>query len=494
MTALVGRDDFGRQIRAEWTKLRSVRRWVFALAGAGVLTVILSLLAASGSGTDANLYPNFVTGPNGDPVADEFEFVHQRVSGDVTITARVVTQADSHEKATAGLMIKDGVRSGSRYAALALTPGNGVRLQADFTTDRYTGPGAAGTWLRLTRTGRTVTGHWSADGRNWHSAKLPTKASLPKSVDVGLFVSSPPRLIVERQAGSSSVGEEPTVGRATFDNVSIVGAPLALQAAEVRQATGTPQDSSAPVGKKGSQQDYVAGMTESGGVFTVTGRGKIGPNPPDDDIVQVSLFGVLAVVIVLAAVGALFMTSEFKQGMLRTTFTASPRRWRLLAAKAIVLGGVGFGIGLVSSVTALFVAQPLLRDRGWTLPAFPPPSVTNPAVLRALLTTSVFVAAVALLALGIATITRHSAAAIGSVVALVVLPLLVASALPSGAARLLMQLTPAGGFATQRAKPPTVALVDPSAMLSPWWGLCVVCVYAAAAMAGAWWSLRRRDT
>jgi hypothetical protein len=80
------------------------------------------------------------------------------------------------------------------------------------------------------------------------------------------------------------------------------------------------------------------------------------------------------------------------------------------------------------------------------------------------------------------------------VIALVVLPLLVASALPTGPARWLMQLTPAGGFATQRAKPPTVALVDPSAMLNPWSGLFVACAYAAAALAVAWWSLRRRDT
>jgi hypothetical protein len=56
-----------------------------------------------------------------------------------------------------------------------------------------------------------------------------------------------------------------------------------------------------------------------------------------------------------------------------------------------------------------------------------------------------------------------------------------------------MQLTPAGGLATQRAKPPTVMLVDPSAMINPWSGLAVACLYAAAALAGAWWLLCRRD-
>jgi hypothetical protein len=235
-------------------------------------------------------------------------------------------------------------------------------------------------------------------------------------------------------------------------------------------------------------------MTEAAGVFTLTGSGKIGPNAPDDDIVQVSLFGVLAGVIVLVVVGALFMTSEFKRGLLRTTLWANPRRGRMLAAKAVVLGGVGFVVGLVSSIVAFLVAQPLLRDRGWNPPAHPTPALTDPAVLRVLLTTGLFVAAVALLALGVAAITRHSAAAIGGVIALVVLPWLVAVALPTGAARLLMQLTPAGGFATQRAKPPTVTLVEPSALIGPWAGLAVTGAWAAAALAGAWWLVRRRDS
>jgi hypothetical protein len=165
----------------------------------------------------------------------------------------------------------------------------------------------------------------------------------------------------------------------------------------------------------------------------------------------------------------------------------------VLAAKAVVLGGTAFAIGLVASVTSLFVAQPLLRDRGWTPPAFPHPSLLDGAVLRAVLTTAAFVAATALFSLGVAAIMRHSAAAITSVVTLVVLPFILGAALPADAARWLMRLTPAGGFAAERAKPPTEVLADPSAMISPWTGLGAVCVYAAVALAVAWWLLRRRD-
>jgi len=52
-------------LRAEWTKLRSVPRWVITLLGAAVLTVGLSALGASGSKTDINKHADFVTGPRG---------------------------------------------------------------------------------------------------------------------------------------------------------------------------------------------------------------------------------------------------------------------------------------------------------------------------------------------------------------------------------------------------------------------------------------------
>jgi hypothetical protein len=459
---------FARQVRAEWTKLRTVRRWTIALAGAVILSVLLSVFAASASRTDANSDPHIVAGPDGGPVADEVVFAHQRLTGDVTITAHVAAQADSHEWAAAGIMMKDGTTPGSRYAAIAVTPGHGTRLLADFTHDRHAG---SGSWLRLARSGTTVTGFWSADGRTWQRSGIP--ARLPASVQIGLFVTSPPRVVVERGPGSTAMGELRTDGRAVFDAVAISGTTPRLQTTAVGAADGT--------------------LSESGGAYTLTGSGKLGPNPPPDDVVQVSLFGMLAGVLVLVAVGALFMTSETKRGLLRTTLAANPRRGRVLAAKAMVLGGTAFGVALAAGVTAFTAAQPLLRDRGWTPPAFPYAGLSDPAVWRALLMTAVFAAAVAVLTLGIATITRHSAATIAGVVGLLVLPLVVGSALPSGAAHVLMLVTPAGGFATQRVKPPTEALVDPTAMVSGGWGLAVAVLYAAAALAGAGYVLRRRD-
>ena len=137
---MMARDGFGQALRAEWTKLRSVRRWTLAMLSAIVLTVVFGLIAAAGSKTEVNEHPDFVVGPDGQPVVDEFFFVHQPLSGDGTISARILTQAPSHEWAGAGVMVKERATTGSPYAALMVTPGHGVRLQANFTTDR---PGGA---------------------------------------------------------------------------------------------------------------------------------------------------------------------------------------------------------------------------------------------------------------------------------------------------------------------------------------------------------------
>ena len=53
-------------------------------------------------------------GPDGQPVVDEFFFVHQPLTGDGSISARVLTQAPSHEWAGAGVMVKERATTGRR--------------------------------------------------------------------------------------------------------------------------------------------------------------------------------------------------------------------------------------------------------------------------------------------------------------------------------------------------------------------------------------------
>ena len=60
-----------------------------------------------------------------------------------------------------------------------------------------------------------------------------------------------------------------------------------------------------------------------------------------------TLIGAFAGLIVVIVVAAMFMTAEYRRGLIRITLAASPRRGRVLAAKAVVIGAVTFVAGLV---------------------------------------------------------------------------------------------------------------------------------------------------
>ena len=313
---------------------------------------------------------------------------------------------------------------------------------------------------------------------------------LPSTVEVGLFVSSPNEVEITREFGSVGMGERPTASTATFDNVSV-------ETAQPRQpATWTNEDVGQPLASSGPAKERPdAGSARwAGDTVTVTGSGDIADNPPADDVVTISLTGVFFGLMAVVAVSVLFMTSEYKRDMIRTTFAASPRRGRVLAAKAIVLGGTTFVAGLIACVTAFLVAQPTLRSNGFAPPAFPEASLSDGPVLRAVVGTAALLAVIAVFSLGVGAILRRSAGAITGIIVLLIVPLIIAPGLPAAAARWLMLLTPTGGFAIMRAQAPTDILAEPFAMISPWAGFGVACAYATVALVVATWLLRRRDT
>src|SRR5689334_19538177 len=88
--------------------------------------------------------------------ADEFQFDFQTLSGDGTITARVVSETHTDDWAKAGVMIRETLAAGSRHALAAVTAANGVAFQRrtatnGVSTHNYGPLVAAPYWVRLTR-------------------------------------------------------------------------------------------------------------------------------------------------------------------------------------------------------------------------------------------------------------------------------------------------------------------------------------------------------
>jgi hypothetical protein len=183
--------------------------------------------------------------------------------------------------------------------------------------------------------------------------------------------------------------------------------------------------------------------------------------------------------LLFAALGVLAITSEFSSGMISATFAAAPRRPLVLAAKAAVLATVTLAAGELSVFAAFFAGQAMLEA-----PA-PQATLGQPGVLRVVLMAGAYPALIALIALGIGAIIRHTAGAICAVVGvLFVLPLLFVS--PS------MQDT-AQKFLPNAMRNSLTAVKPIAHTLSPALTFGLLCAYATVVLAAGAWALRRRD-
>ena len=194
-------------------------------------------------------------------------------------------------------------------------------------------------WLRLTRAGDMITGYDSADGTHWAQVGTVTLAGLPSTVQAGLFAASPDDSAeVQNFGGGIQGGEGPTQATAVFDHVSGDPRPVGGRGTLVRRASG-----------RRRRPSGIGRYHQAGGRFTVTGSGDIAPVPAGNGgpaataaTIGGYLLGTFAGLIALAVVAAMFMTAEYRRNLIRATLAASPRRGRVLAAKAIVIGAVAF--------------------------------------------------------------------------------------------------------------------------------------------------------
>jgi ABC-type transport system involved in multi-copper enzyme maturation permease subunit len=517
-----GRYGFVQLMHAEWTKFRTLRGWVIAIVIAAVLIDVVAVLIPRGdtqctAGSGAACVAQVTTGPGGEAVNDSYYLAGQPLAGDGSITVRVTSltgmistgEGGFHGPnsppsntispglvpwAKAGIIITASTKPGAAYAAMMLTGSNGVRMQYDYTGDIAGQQGKAPSWLRLTREGDVITGYDSADGKQWTKVGTVTLAGLTGTVQAGMFATSPldftPNLPTYAESGGSTAN---TVATGTFDNLSLHGGAPGAQWAG--QNVGAGADSSGPVPPG-------IGFRQAGGRYTVTGSGDIGPVVAAETnsnyltgTIADHLFGVFIGLLIMVVVAAMFVTVEYRRGLIRTTLAASPRRVRLLAAKAAVIGGAMFLIGSAALAVAVIAGIRVARSSGVFVLA-----TGWPVEARVILGTGAMLAVASILALSIGTILRRSVAAVATVVVVIVVPYIigVAGILPASASEWVLRVTPAAGFAIEQSVPQYQQVVGhygpPDYFpLGPWSGFAVLCAYALAAFTLAAWRLRRRD-
>ncbi len=200
-----------------------------------------AVLGQGASGTNAGGFTVIGSGNGISADNDQFQFMYQPMIGDATITARVVANQNTGSNAMAGVMIRsscgfdvadalmifDGGAQTSIFehrasaAAFALyglktygesfensdapeaTPSGG----GDGSPTVVSQPASAPLWVRLVRSGNTITGYTSTDGSTWTAQGTNTLAMAPV-VEVGLAVTS---------------GTYNQLNTSTFDNVTVTG-------------------------------------------------------------------------------------------------------------------------------------------------------------------------------------------------------------------------------------------------------------------------------
>lgn len=167
--------------------------------------------------------------------SDQFRFAFRPLTGNGTITARVMSQDNTAGWSKVGVMIRESTAANSRHAIMAVTPGNGVAFQWRSSTGgnstNTNSPGvAAPYWVRIRRVGNTFTGFASPDGVTWTPVGSAVIA-MSATVQVGLAACS---------------GNNAQLTTARFDNVQL--------------ATGAPRVASLVVNNGAAQRSRVTSL------------------------------------------------------------------------------------------------------------------------------------------------------------------------------------------------------------------------------------------
>jgi ABC-2 type transport system permease protein len=218
------------------------------------------------------------------------------------------------------------------------------------------------------------------------------------------------------------------------------------------------------------------------GIGVLTGANAPRHNVGGYDATNSGLAGLAIAQLVVGVLGVLMMTGEYSSGLVRATFAAVPRRNLVLAAKVAIFGTGVLVLGEIVAFVTFFAMR-------LSLPAVVPhPGFGQPGVLRAVIMAGVYLCLVGLIGMGIGTIVRHTAGAIGILVGLLFVLSIVLLTLPHHMGYSVGKFLP-----VIIAENTLTAVGHDSPALPVWGGLAMMVAYAAVLLGAGGWLLARRD-
>jgi ABC-2 type transport system permease protein len=183
----------------------------------------------------------------------------------------------------------------------------------------------------------------------------------------------------------------------------------------------------------------------------------------------------------LLVLGVLVISTEYSTGVIRASLLAVPRRIPMLVAKAVVFAVLVLVLAEIVTFASFFIGSAMLHGKVAV-------SLSDPGVTRAVVGSGLYLTVMGLFALGIGGLIRHTAGAIATAIgAILVLPIL-SGLLPGSWGAHVNAYLPeqAGSLITQ-------AHQSSGALLSPWQGFGVFCIWTALLLGVSGYLLVRRD-
>lgn len=193
-------------------------------------------------------------------------------------------------------------------------------------------------------------------------------------------------------------------------------------------------------------------------------------------------WGMMFAQIPALVLGVVIVTSEYARGLIGITVAAVPRRGLVIAAKALLLLGVLFTIGVLTAVVGYFGGNWFLDREGVGM------ALGDEGVVRALVGCGLYAAVLGLFGAGLGLLLRSTAGAVTVGIAMVFVVGNLVLLLPGAVGEWLTKLMPGNAGSS-------IAMVESfnPELLDPWTGFAVFCAETALLLGVATIRFIRRD-